>query len=61
MINSEFKRGFSYFVNDDQLHRYKALSPKNKIKWLESTVEFINKVAPPETKKLHKLFREGKI
>jgi len=55
------ERGFTYWVSDDAIREHLKLSPLDKLRWLLEANAFIEKFAPPRTKRLHELFRSGKI
>ena len=55
------KKGFSYYVTDEQLRFYARFTPAEKLRWLAEAAEFIDKASTPRVKELHRLFREAKI
>lgn len=55
------EKGYTYYVTDEQIERYRRLTPEQKLNWLEEANGFTNKFLPERSRKLHRLFREGKI
>lgn len=55
------EKGYTYYVTDDQIARYRRLTPEQKLNWLEEANAFINKFLPERSRQLQKMFREGKI
>lgn len=55
------EKGYTYYVTDDQIARYRRLTPEQKLDWLEEANAFINKFLPERSRRLQKMFREGKI
>lgn len=54
-------KGFSYVVTEESLKKWMRMPAKMKLEWLEEINKFLWKYAPKESKKMMKLFREGKI
>ena len=54
-------KGYSYHVTDEQLCRYRRLTPAEKLNWLEEVNSFIDSFLPERSRRLQRLFREGKI
>lgn len=59
--DSETRKGYTYYVTDEQIERYRRLTPEQKLNWLEEANAFINKFLPERSRQLQKMFREGKI
>lgn len=55
------RKGYRYYVTDEQLRRYGKLSAKQKLEWLEEVNAFVEKFAPARTRELHRRFRKGEI
>ena len=56
----EKKKGFSYFVDRDQIERYRKLSLEQRLKWLILGNK-LRKSLPERTISIQNAFREGKI
>jgi len=54
-------RGYRYIVTDEQLRRYRKLTPKQKLEWLEEANAFVNKFLSERSRRLQRLFRRGEI
>jgi hypothetical protein len=52
-------RGFRYTVSDEQLRVFAALTPEQRLDWLEEMREFSITVASPEAQRWWRRFREG--
>ena len=50
--------GFSYFVSDEQLRAYAALSVEERMQWVEDTRQFTWHTATPETRAAWRRLRE---
>lgn len=55
------KRGFRYVVSREEIRRFRALTPKEKLDWLEEANAFIDKFLPETSRRLHDKFRRGLI
>jgi hypothetical protein len=42
------ERGYSYWVNDDQLRAFSSLSAARRLQWLEEMRELMHELASPE-------------
>lgn len=60
-MNEPTVKGYSYYVTDEQIRKYRKLTPRQKLEWLEEVNEFTNKAAPDRVKRLHRMFRRGEI
>lgn len=52
--------GFTYFVSDNQLRSYVALPIRARLQWLEETLAFLYKTAPPEAQRNWHRLRQGR-
>ncbi len=52
--------GYSYHVSDAAILRWMAVPDELKLQWLWEMNELLAS-APPETRKLHEMFRRGEI
>jgi hypothetical protein len=43
-------RGYTYWVSDEQLRTFAALSPARRLRWLEETRELTYRLATPEVR-----------
>jgi len=55
------RKGYGYHVTDKQIRRYRRLTPRQKLEWLEEANAFTEKFAPEKAKRFHKMFRRGEI
>lgn len=60
-MNDGSRKGYSYHVTEEQIRKYRCLTPKQKLEWLEEVNEFTNKFASDHAKRLHRMFRRGEI
>lgn len=54
-------RGFRHFHTEEELLKYAAISPEEKLRWLEEINEFMWKAMTPEAKEAARRFRSGEI
>ncbi len=52
--------GYYYFPSDEDLLRFLSLSPEERLEWVWEMNALLS-TAPPETRRLHALFRRGEI
>ncbi len=57
---AEKKRGFSYYVDPDQIERYRHWPIERRLKWLFCGNK-LRKSMPPNTVAIQEAFRKGKI
>ena len=50
--------GFEYFLDDETILRYQAKPLEQRLRWLYMG-NLLRQAYPPETRKLHELFRTG--
>ena len=55
------RKGYGYHVTEEQIRRYRKLTPRQKLEWLQEVNEFTDKFAPERAKRFHKMFRRGEI
>lgn len=55
------RKGYGYFVTKEQIRKYRRLTPRQKLEWLEEVNAFTEKFAPEQAKRFHKMFRRGEI
>lgn len=55
------EKGYTYYVTDEQIERYRRLTPEQKLNWLEEANAFINKFLPERSRRMQQLFKEGKL
>lgn len=55
------RKGYGYHVTEEQIRKYRRLTPRQKLEWLEEANAFTEKFASKRTKRLHKMFRRGEI
>jgi len=55
------RKGYGYHVTEEQIRKYRRLTPRQKLEWLEEVNAFTEKFAPERAKRLHKMFRRGEI
>jgi len=56
----EEKKGFSYFVNDEQLKEYSSWPMERRLQWLLMGNK-LRKLLPKKTIEIQDLFRQGKL
>lgn len=61
MLAESSRPGYRYVVSWEQIRKYKALSPKEKLEWLEEANEFVNKFLPERSRRIQEKFRRGEI
>ncbi|MHB1325238.1 MAG: hypothetical protein ACYDGS_01575 [Thermoleophilia bacterium] len=54
-------KGYGYHVTEEQIRKYRRLTPRQKLEWLEEVNAFTDKFAPARAKRLHTMFRRGEI
>ena len=52
--------GFYYYVNNEQIRAYQALSPLQRLRWLDELRLFTLKARTPETATRQERLRQGK-
>ena len=55
------RKGYSYYVTDEQIRRYSRLTPKQKLEWLEEANAFVNKFLSERSRCQQRMFRRGEI
>ncbi len=55
------RKGYRYVVTEEQIRKYRRLTSKQKLEWLEEANELTEKFAPERAKRLHRMFRQGEI
>ncbi len=55
------KKGFSYYLEDEKIISYLALSPRMRLEWLEEIEEFNRKALRGKRRKIWEKFRRGDI
>lgn len=55
------KKGFSYFVDKDQIMKYMKVPYKWRLEWLEDANEFTRKALMKDKLRIWQKFRMGKI
>lgn len=58
---SELRKGYRYYVSDEQIRKYSALTAREKLEWLEEVNVFFDKFLTEEGRRLQKMFRRGEI
>ena len=63
MKNSPFvgRRGFRHYHSDDELRRYKALSPTEKLVWLHAAWKLTVDFLPEKSRRAFEKLRRGEI
>ena len=59
--NKNLCGGFSYYVSDEQIERFKQLPIEERLRWLEEAQEFIWSTVSKETWNLLQKFRRGEL
>ena len=57
----ESRKGYRYHVTEEQVRRYSALSPREKLEWLEEVNAFVDRFLPEEGRRFQRMFRRGEI
>lgn len=55
------RKGYGYHVTDEQIRKYRRLTPRQKLEWLEEVNAFTDKFASERAKRFHRMFRRGEI
>lgn len=55
------RRGFSYKLTDDQLHRWRALPAEVKLQWLEDANRFLALALTSRAREIQNRFRRGEL
>jgi hypothetical protein len=53
--------GFSYRVTDEQILRWRALPPEEKLQWLEDANRFLAVALTPAARAIQDRFRQGDL
>lgn len=53
--------GFSYRVTDEQIQRWRALPPEEKLQWLEDANRFLAVALTPAARSIQERFRRGDL
>jgi hypothetical protein len=53
--------GFSYRVTDEQILRWRALPPEEKLQWLEDANRFLAVALTPAARTIQERFRRGNL
>jgi len=59
--NPGSKRGYSYVVTIEQIRAYRAVSPEQKLQWLQDANEFLAKALTGRRREIWQKFRRGEI
>lgn len=59
--NKSQRGGFSYYVSDEQIARFKQLPISERLRWLEEAQEFIWNTVSKETWNRIQQFRRGEL
>jgi hypothetical protein len=54
-------KGFYYVVSAEKIRWWRAVSPKQKLEWLEEANIFLRKTLSPDKQRIMALFRNGEI
>lgn len=54
-------KGYLHKVSEDEIRRWRAISPAMRLDWLEEINEFVWKFAPQKSKKIMEKFKRGEI
>lgn len=55
------RKGYRYYVTNEQISKYSALTPEQKLDWLEEANEFVNMFLPERSRRFQQLFKRGEI
>jgi hypothetical protein len=58
---SKKRGGFSYRVTDEQIQRWRALPPEEKLQWLEDANRFLAVALTPAARAIQERFRRGTL
>lgn len=53
--------GFAYRVTDEQIQRWRALPPEEKLQWLEDANRFLAAALTPAARAIQERFRRGDL
>ena len=53
--------GVYHHHTDDELRRFRALSPREKLEWLEDMRRFLLRFQPPRQREIMNRFRRGEL
>lgn len=59
--NPDSGRGYSYVVTIEQIRAYRAVSPEQKLQWLQDANEFLAKALTGKRREIWQKFRRGEI
>jgi len=59
-MNEEARKGFTYFVNDEQMKEYRAWPIERRLQWLFLGNK-LRMLLPKKTIEIQEAFRQGKI
>ena len=59
--DSKKRGGFSYRVTDEQILRWRALPPEEKLQWLEDANRFLAVALTPAARTIQERFRRGNL
>ena len=58
---SEVRKGYRYYVSEEQIRRYSALTAREKLEWLEEVNAFFDKFLTEEGRRFQRMFKRGEI
>ena len=58
-MQSPEKKGYRYVVSKEEIRRFRALTPKEKLEWLEEVNDFVDKFLPEQSRSLREKLRRG--
>ncbi len=54
-------RGVAHHHTDEELRAYHALTPDQKLRWLEEAWQLTTRFLPPERREIHRRLRAGEL
>jgi len=55
------RRGFAHHHTDEELRAYRALSPEQKLRWLEEAWQLTVRLLPADRREIHRRLRDGEL
>lgn len=55
------KNEYSYFISTAEIRKFLAVPIEKRLKWIEESTKFFDKVLSPEAKRIRELIRNGEL
>lgn len=53
------EKGYRYVVSREEIRKFRILTPKEKLEWLEEVNDFVDKFLPEKSRRLREKLRRG--